>query len=187
MKIVVTANGASLDAPASPVFGRCPWYVFVDTESMEVEAVENAAMNAAGGAGIQAAQFVIEQGAEVVVTGNVGPNAYNVFRSAGVSIYVGPGGTVRDGVQAFKSNQLREVGGATGPAHAGMRRGAGRGMGMGMGRGMLQASMPPAASPPPQSTASRAEEIAELKDMAADLRKQLAQVMDRLDQLEEGR
>jgi predicted Fe-Mo cluster-binding NifX family protein len=183
MKIVVTADGAGLDAPASPVFGRCPSYVFVDTESMEVEAVENPAMNAAGGAGIQAAQFVIEQGAEAVVTGNVGPNAFNVFRSAGVSVYVGQGGTVRDAVQAFKSNQLGEVGGATGPARAGMGRGAGRGMGM--GRRLSQASMPPAASPPPPAR-SREEEISDLKEMAGGLRRQLAEVMDRLDRLEGG-
>jgi len=74
MKIVVTANGADLDAPASPVFGRCPIYVFVDTETMQFEAVGNPAVAAGGGAGIQAAQFVIEQGAQAVVTGNAGPN-----------------------------------------------------------------------------------------------------------------
>jgi predicted Fe-Mo cluster-binding NifX family protein len=187
MKIVVTANGASLDAPASPVFGRCPWYVFVDTETMEAEAVENPALSAAGGAGIQAAQFVIEHAAEAVITGNVGPNAFNVFRSAGVPIYIGQGETVRDAVGAYRNGQLREVGGATGPAHAGMRRVAGRGRGMGMGRGVSQASMPPAAPSPSTSTVSREEEMAELSDMAADLRKQLAQVMDRLDRLEEGR
>jgi predicted Fe-Mo cluster-binding NifX family protein len=185
MKIVVTANGASLDAPASPVFGRCPSYVFVDPDTMEVEAVENPAMAAAGGAGIQAAQFVIEQGARAVVTGNVGPNAFNVFRSAGVPVYTGPGGTVRDAVEAFKNNQLREVGGATSPAHAGMGRSAGRGMGM--GRRVSQASMPPAASPSPASARSREQEITELKEMAGELRRQLAQVVDRLDQLEEGR
>ena len=51
MRIVVTANGADLEAPASPVFGRCPMYVFVDTETMTFEAVENPAINAAGSAG----------------------------------------------------------------------------------------------------------------------------------------
>ncbi|MGD8966402.1 MAG: NifB/NifX family molybdenum-iron cluster-binding protein [Anaerolineae bacterium] len=183
MKIVVTANGASLDAPASPVFGRCPSYVFVDPDTLEFEVVENPAMAAGGGAGIQAAQFVIEQGARAVVTGNVGPNAFNVFQSAGVPVYVGQEGTVRDAVEAFKGNRLREVGGATSPAHAGMGRGAGRGMGM--GRRVSQVSTPPTASPSPASARSREEELAELKEMAGDLRSQLAQVMDRLDQLEE--
>jgi predicted Fe-Mo cluster-binding NifX family protein len=183
MKIVVTASGASLDAPASPVFGRCLSYVFVDPDTLEFEAVENPAMAAGGGAGIQAAQFVIEQGARAVVTGNVGPNAFNVFRSAGVPVHIGQEGTVRDAVEAFKANRLREVGGATSPAHAGMGRGAGRGMGM--GRRVSQVSTPPAASSPPASARSREEELAELKEMAGDLRSQLAQVVDRLDQLEE--
>jgi predicted Fe-Mo cluster-binding NifX family protein len=183
MKIVVTTNGASLDAQTSPVFGRCPLYVFVDPDTMEFEAVENPAMAAGSGAGIQAAQFVIEQGAKAVVTGNVGPNAFNVLRSAGVPVYIGQRETVRDAVEAYKNNQLNEVGRATGPAHAGM----GRGMGMGMGRRMPQASTPLAASPSPVSGRSREEEIAELNDMARELRRQLAQVMDRLDRLEERR
>jgi predicted Fe-Mo cluster-binding NifX family protein len=185
MRIVVTANGASLDAPASPVFGRCPTYVFVDLDSMDFEAKDNPAMAAGGGAGIQAAQFVIEQGARAVVTGNVGPNAFDVFRSAGVPVYIGEEGTVRAAVEAFKNGQLHEVGGATSPAHAGMGRRAGRGTGMGPRVSQIPTS--PAASPAPASVESREEELAELKEMAGELRSQLAQVMDRLDQLEKRR
>ncbi len=203
MKVVVTSNGAGLDAAASPVFGRCRLYVFVDTDSMEVEAVENPAMNAAGGAGIQAAQFVVEQGAEAVITGNVGPNAYNVFLAADVPVYLFQGETVRDAVASFKKDQLGTAGGATGPAHAGMGRRAGMGRGTpasgrsrpsarrgggGVGISRLSASAPSKAQPQAASTGgtppSREQEISELAGMAADLRKQLAEVMDRLDQLE---
>jgi predicted Fe-Mo cluster-binding NifX family protein len=175
------------------VFGRCPWYVFVDPDTMEVEAVENPAMAAAGGAGIQAAQFVVEQGARAVVTGNVGPNAFDVFRSTGVPVYIGQGGSVGQAVEAYRDNQLREVRSATGPAHAGMGRGGGRvdavtrGRGMGMGRRVPQgASRVDAVTRAPAAAGAREQEIAELRDMAGELRKQLAQVMDRLDQLEEG-
>ena len=133
MRIVVTANGADLDAPASPVFGRCPMYVFVDTETMAFEAVENPAIGAPGGAGIQAAQFVVEGGAQAVVTGNVGPNAFNVFQAAGVPIYLFGGGTVRQAVEAFKAGELAATGGASRPAHTGT--GLGRGMGRGRGTG----------------------------------------------------
>ena len=62
MKIVVTANGADLAALASPIFGRCPIYVFVDTETMQFEAVENPAVGASGGAGIQAASSSLSAG-----------------------------------------------------------------------------------------------------------------------------
>jgi len=192
MKIVISANGADLDAPASPVFGRCPTYVFVDTETMDFEAVENPAITAAGGAGIQAAQFVVERGAQAVVTGNVGPNAFNVFQSAGVAVYLFSGGTVRQAMEACQAGQLPAAGGASASAHAGMGMGRGVGMGMGRGAGMgmgRRAAVPPAPPTSPSlsgSAGSREEEITDLKDMAGELRKQLAEVIERLDRLEKG-
>ncbi len=174
MKIVVTSNGIDLDADVSPVFGRCPTYIFVDTDTMEFEAVDNPAMGAASGAGIQAAQFIVERDAEAVVTGNVGPNAFDVFGSSGVPVCLFEGGTVREAVEAYKAGELSEAGGATGPAHAGMGRGPGR---------RATAAAPATSS---ATSGSREEEIAELKEMASGLRKQLAEVMDRLDKLEGG-
>jgi predicted Fe-Mo cluster-binding NifX family protein len=213
MIIVITANGPDLDAPASPVFGRCPAYVFVDTESMQFEGVENPAIGASSGAGIQAAQFVVERGAQAVVTGNVGPNAFSVFQSAGVPIYLSGNGTVREMAEAFRTGQLQSIadanvgagmgmGGGRGRG-MGMGRGMGRGMGMGMGRGMgmgmgrgmgmgtgrqAGGAFSPTPPPPPTGGAgpspSRDEEIASLKNMAGELRQQLADVMERLDRLE---
>jgi len=160
MKIVVTANGADLEAQAHPAFGRCPTYLFIDTETMQFEAVENPAANAAGGAGIQAAQFVVERGAQAVVTGNVGPNAFQVFRSAGIPVHLFDGGTVRQAVEAVKAGALSAAGGASGPAHAGMGQRT--------------------ATPAP----SREEEIAALREMARELRRQVAEVLEQLDRLE---
>jgi predicted Fe-Mo cluster-binding NifX family protein len=197
MIIVITANGADLDAPASPVFGRCPAYVFVDTENMQFEGVENPAIGTASGAGIQAAQFVIERGAQAVVTGNVGPNAFNVFQSAGLPIYLGGNGTVREMAEAFRAGELQSIADAN--VRAGMGMGGGRGRGMGMGRGMGRGTgmgmgrrtggaFPPTPPPPPPGggdpSPSRQDEIASLKDMAGELRQELADVMERLDRLE---
>jgi predicted Fe-Mo cluster-binding NifX family protein len=181
MKIVVTSNGGNLEAPASPLFGRCPVYIFVDTDTWQFEAVDNPALSAAGGAGIQAAQYVIEQGAEAALTGHVGPNAFNIFQAAQVPVYLTSGGTVRQAVEAFLAGRLPFAGGATVGAHAGMGAGRGRGLGRGRGMGMT----PPAGSsvPPP---APRAEEIATLRQMASELRKQLAGVVDRIEKLEKG-
>jgi predicted Fe-Mo cluster-binding NifX family protein len=136
MKVVVTANGAGLDAAASAVFGRCPTYVFVDTDTMQCESVENPAVGASGGAGVQAAQFILERGVQAVTTGNIGPNAFGVFQASGVRVYLFGGSTVREAVEAYKAGQLRPVGGANVPAHSGMGRGRGRGMGGGRGSGM---------------------------------------------------
>ena len=102
MKIVVTANGTDLDALTSPLFGRCPAYAFVDPEAMHLEAVENPATSTLRGAGFQAAEFVVERGAQAVITGNAGPNAFNVFQPASVPVYLFGGGTVRQAVDAYK-------------------------------------------------------------------------------------
>ena len=168
MRIVVTANGSGLNVPASPVFGRCPAYVFVDTESMQVEAAENPAIAASGGAGIQAAQFVIERGAQAVVTGNVGPNAFDVFQSAGVPVYLFGGGTVREAVEAYEAGRLEAVSGANAQAGGGMGRGA---------RSAFSSSSPVSPS------LTREEEIATLKETIGGLREQLAEVMEKLDGL----
>ena len=127
MKIVVTANGSDLDTPASPIFGRCPTFILADTETMQFEAVANPAVSSGSGAGVRAAQFVVEQGAEAVVTGNVGPNAFEVFQAAGIPVYLFRDGTVRHAVETYKTGQLPCVSGATVSAHTGMGRGMGHG------------------------------------------------------------
>ncbi len=189
MRVVVTSNGADLNAPVSPIFGRCPTYIFVDTETMAFEAVPNPAMSAPGGAGIQAAQFVIEQGAQAVLTGNVGPNAFDVFQAANVPIYLVGGGTVGETVEAYKAGRLPSATNASVQAHAGAGMGMGAGRGMGRGRGMGMRAVPftqPAPSPAPSGGPSRQEEIAALRQMAGSLRQQLAEVMERLEKLEKG-
>jgi predicted Fe-Mo cluster-binding NifX family protein len=126
MRIAVTANGTDLDAPVSPVFGRCSTYVLVDTETMEYETIANPAVASGGGAGIQAAQFIVERGAEAVVTGNVGPNAFGVFKAAGAPVFLNKGGTVRQAVEACRKGLLPSASDATVAAHAGMGRGSKR-------------------------------------------------------------
>lgn len=107
MKVLVSSTGDSLDAEVSPIFGRCPFFILVDTDTMQVTALPNAAINASGGAGIQASQFVIQQGAQVVLSGNLGPNAMQVLQAAGIPFYPVSGGTVREAVEAYKSGQLQ--------------------------------------------------------------------------------
>lgn len=169
MRIVITAEGAGLDAPASPIFGRCPNYVFVDTDTLQWEAVDNPARGAPGGAGTQAAQFIVQRGAQAVVTGQVGPNAMGVFQAAGVPAYLFAGGTVREAVAAFQA-------GALAPAQAG-----GRGRGKGGGGG--GARIAPAAAPAARAEPSREDTVAHLQETVNALRQQLAQVTEQLDRL----
>ena len=189
MRIVVSAQGDNLDALASPVFGRCPVYIFVDSETMQSKAVPNPAMSQGGGAGIQAAQFVVEHGAQVVLTGNLGPNAFNVLAAAGVPGYLVPEGTVRQAVEAYKAGQAQPMGGANVAAHAGMGGGAGFGagrrMGRGMGRGMgMRSSFQPVPPTQPAPESPSEPELAQLRETLKRLRQQLAETMERIDQLE---
>jgi len=106
MKIAVTSNGTDLSAELDPRFGRCANFIFVDTDTDEIQVVANESVMAAGGAGIQSAQLVAEKGAEVVLTGNCGPNAYRTLEAAGVKVIVGVGGTIRDAVEKYKAGEL---------------------------------------------------------------------------------
>jgi predicted Fe-Mo cluster-binding NifX family protein len=192
MKVVASAMGEDLNAEVSPVFGRCPMYIIVDTETTQFEAVPNPAMSAPGGAGIQAAQFVVSRGVQAVLTGNVGPNAFNVLQAAGITIYPVSAGTVQQAVDAYKNGQLQPISAATSGMYGGMGgrggmgRGMGRGGGRGMGRGMGMGAGVWGAPAPPPSTATKPpeEELSELKEMAHSLQEQLDQVLKRIGELE---
>jgi len=124
MKVCVTAQGNTLDSEVDPRFGRALWFIVVDTETGEYEAVENANVGAAGGAGISSAQAVLEKGVEVVITGNCGPNAFSVLDRAGVKVITGAGGTVRDAVERFKRGELKPSSGPSVGGKFGMAGGA---------------------------------------------------------------
>ncbi|RLF30267.1 MAG: dinitrogenase iron-molybdenum cofactor biosynthesis protein, partial [Thermoplasmata archaeon] len=76
MKIGITSTGKDLSATVDPRFGRCPYFIVIDLDSMEYECIENEYTMAPGGAGIRSAQKIIEKGVETLITGNIGPNAF---------------------------------------------------------------------------------------------------------------
>jgi len=128
MKICVTSTANNLDAQIDPRFGRCSYLVIVDSETMQFEAVPNMAAGATGGAGIQAAQTIASKGVKLLITGNVGPNAFQALSAAGIEIVTGAFGTVRDAVEKFKRGELSKTGAPTVGGHFGMGgRGGGRG------------------------------------------------------------
>ena len=108
-KICVTSSGSDLDSPANPRFGRCGYFIIVDSETMDFQAITNEGAMASGGAGIRAAQLVAAQGVEVVITGAVGPNAHPALTDAGISIVTGTFATVRDAVEAYKKGILTAI------------------------------------------------------------------------------
>ena len=147
MKIAVSASGKDLDAPINQRFGRCDYFLIIDSDTMETQSFPNENGAQSSGAGIQAASFVISKGAEAVLTGNCGPKAMDVFAAENIAVYTGQAGTVRQAVEAFKNDRLAASSPSkkdtpapgnsqeprTPPAGRGM--GGGRGMGKGGGRG----------------------------------------------------
>ena len=107
MRVVITSSGADLDQRCSPNFGRCPMFLFVETESMEFEAVANPAVDAAAGAGIEAAQFVVQSGVAAVISGKIGPKAMSVLGAAGIPFHPFGGGTVREAAESFEAGGLQ--------------------------------------------------------------------------------
>ena len=181
MKIAVTSTEPSLEAQVDPRFGRCQCFVIVETDDMSFDVFENPNTSLGGGAGIQSGQFVTSKGAQVILTGNCGPNAYQTLSASGIEIIVGVSGTIREAVETYKKGGFSSVSGANVQSHFGVGGGMGTGMGpgMGMGRGMgMSASSPPAQM-------SKNDEVAMLKQQAETLQAQTEQISDRIKELEE--
>ena len=139
MKVAVSSSGRDLNAQLDPRFGRCSYFLIIDTQDMSFEVFENENTDLGGGAGIQSAQFVASKGAKAVITGNCGPNAMQILSAAGVQVYVGQSGIIKDIVESYKNAELTPTAEANTSLHAGMGgMGMGRGKGMGRGRGKGQ-------------------------------------------------
>ena len=166
MKIAVTSRGPDLDSQVEPRFGRCPYFLIIETETLEFEALENPNVALGGGAGIQSAQLLANSGVQTVLTGNCGPNAFQTLGAAQIQIIVGVSGTVRQAVEQLKQGAFSGAAAPNVASHFGMSaadqsgtantsaappmpmgrggggmgmgggQGMGRGMGMGGGRGM---------------------------------------------------
>ena len=190
MKIAVTSTGPALDDTMEARFGRCAYFLIIDLDTMEFEAVENPNIALGGGAGIQSAQLMADKGVSTVLTGNCGPNAFQTFGAAKIQVITGVSGQVRQAVEQYKSGALAStttpnvqshfgMGTGNGGSEMGMSMGSGRGMGggggmgmgggSGMGRGMGASAL--AGSGQPEPTALSEEKS--LKDQVNELRKQI--------------
>ncbi len=118
MKIAVTSTGPDLDSPVDPRFGRAAYILIVDTATLEFEVLDNSAnLNAFKGAGIQAATMVSDNGAEVLLTGFCGPNAFKTLNAAKVKVANDVEGSVRDAVNAYVEGKVSFADGANVEGH----------------------------------------------------------------------
>ncbi len=150
MKVALSSTGKNLNSQIDPRFGRCSFFVIVETDYMKVEAFENESKLLGGGAGIQSATFLYSKGVTAVITGNCGPNAMKTFSEGGISVIIGQSGTVGSAVENYKKGRLQSSTQPTVEEKSGVqgsdfsrrdqnigssrcRGGSGRGMGMGDG------------------------------------------------------
>jgi len=108
MKIIITAKGTTLDSEVDSRFGRGAYFMLIDVESGDFEALDNAAgVNAAQGAGVQAGQTVAASGAEALLTGHVGPKAKAALDGTGIKIYSNISGTVQEVLASYRAGSLK--------------------------------------------------------------------------------
>jgi len=138
MKIAVSSSGKNLDSLIDPRFGRCAYFLLVETDNMSFEVFDNQSMASGGGAGIQSAQFISSKGAKAVITGNCGPNAVKTLTAAGIEVFLENTGIVREVLQKYKNKELTSTDMANASEYSGLgdRTSFGRGMGLGGQRGM---------------------------------------------------
>ncbi|MCF7916605.1 MAG: NifB/NifX family molybdenum-iron cluster-binding protein [Candidatus Omnitrophica bacterium] len=107
MKICITAEGDNLDSKIDPRFGRAQYFLILDTESEDLEAIQNRNVGGMGGVGVQSGQLISEKGVKVVLTGNVGPNAYKTLEAAGIEVISGVSGIVRENIEKYKQGEFK--------------------------------------------------------------------------------
>lgn len=208
MKIAISSSGQTLDDSVDARFGRCAYFLVIDPDTLEFEPIQNPNIALGHGAGIQSAQLLANKGVTVVLTGNCGPNAFQIFAAAGIQVITGVAGQVREAVRMYKSGAMVGASGPNVQGHFGTGMGGGRGMGGGMGRGMGMgggrgmgggmgmgggrgAGQGVQMAPPISQTAGlssgvigKKEEIAALKEKAEVLKKQMEEITDRVRKME---
>ena len=137
MKLCITASGKEWDARVDTTFGRALYFQIIDTENRAREVIENEAATGGQGTGVAAAQQVADRGVEAILTGVVGPNAFNALRACNIMVFEGvsPRDRVREALEKFLRGEYREAAGSSPREECRPGRGMGRGRGPGRGEG----------------------------------------------------
>jgi predicted Fe-Mo cluster-binding NifX family protein len=121
MKICITSKGKDLTSEIDSRFGRCSYFLLIDPDTLDMEIIPNESSTAPGGAGIQAAQTVAHSKVSAVITGNIGPNAFQTLTAAGIKVLTGASGIVKEVVEQYKTGRFQNTEGPTVGSHFGMK------------------------------------------------------------------
>jgi len=118
MRVAISTDGADLNADVDPRFGRARNFILVETATMKHQVIENTqSLQLSQGAGIQAAQNVLQHYPEAILTGNCGPKAFQVLQAAKVKVVVGVKGKISDVLQDFMDGKYAPAGSANVEGH----------------------------------------------------------------------
>lgn len=117
MRIAITAKGKDLDSDVDERFGRCETFIIVDKDLNMIKTIDNAATGSMEGAGIKAATKLTESDVDVLLTGNVGPNAFRSLEAAGISVYTGASGKVKETLKRYTDGDLKKTDRPTSVVH----------------------------------------------------------------------
>lgn len=119
MKIAISSKGKITDNALDPRFGRCEYFQIYDTEIEATKIVENKGQEASGGAGIAAANQLIDEQVDVVITGSLGPNAFEIIKKADIKAYKCDSISISDALEKYNNNQLEKIT-IAGKSHSGI-------------------------------------------------------------------
>lgn len=109
MKVLITSVGKEINDNFDQKFGRCEYFQIIDTETNDVKVLENQGKKADHGAGTGASQQAIDENIDVIITGHLGPNAFQILDSSDIKLLSAKSGTVKEVLEQFKNNELEEI------------------------------------------------------------------------------
>jgi len=110
MKLAITSQTPELTSPVDLRFGRAAFFLIVETETGQQTVVDNSeGVNAVQGAGTHGAQTLARLGVQAVITGHVGPKAWNALQAAKIRVYSVSTGSTEQAVQDYHAGRLREL------------------------------------------------------------------------------
>lgn len=109
MKVAFSATGKNKDSILDQRFGRCDYFQVYDTETKEIKVIDNEGQSASGGAGIAASNQIVNEKVDAVVTGSLGPNAFDIINESEIKMYKCDSISIEDAIEKYNLNQLEEI------------------------------------------------------------------------------
>lgn len=109
MKICISSKGKDKESLLDKRFGRCDYFQIYDTETGDFRVLENESKMSNGGAGIAASNLLIDENVDVVITGNLGPNAFGVIEEGGIKPYTSESIAISSVLEKYENGELKEI------------------------------------------------------------------------------